>query len=433
MSGFLAGAAQLDITPVIGTTMPTLFNPRTSVGIHDPLHAKTLVLRAGETTVAIACCDLLCIPTMDVVAARELVEERCGIPGDHVLICATHTHTAAGPGGRFVFEMEPADYHTWLIHRIADAVTMARDRLRPARVAWGAGALPQHVHNRRLRMRDGSVVMNPKRQDPAIVEPAGPTDPTITIAAVVEPNGDPIALVGNYALHYVGGIGGKVFSADYYGEVGRILNERRGAEFPVLWTNGCSGDVNNIDFFSPPPKREPFEQIQLVAADAAAEALRIWEGITPTDAIDVSVAVERFDVPLRRPDPEELKVAKALYADQQAPRDKQWVLAKEMVQASELSSPVPAEVQAIRISDLAIAALPGEIFCQLGLDLKAQSPFDATMVVGLANGYLGYIPTPEALEQGGYETWLARTSCCGAETGPMLVGKAASLVGRLAE
>jgi len=225
-----------------------------------------------------------------------------------------------------------------------------------------------------------------------------------------------------------------VFSADYYGAVGRCVNEMRRAEFPVLWTNGCSGDINNIDVFSPATKREPFEQIELVAQDAAEEAIRIWNAMSFTDDVELATLIDRFDVPLRRPGEAELAEAKDRYEEgPQAKIDREWALAKEMVLTSQMSSPEQTEVQAHRINDLAVVSLPGEVFCQIGLDIRAKSPFDTTMPIGLANGYIGYIPTPVDFELGGYETWLARSSRCAPEVGAMLSDKAAALLERLAE
>jgi len=432
MAELHAGAAQLDITPLIGTTMPTLFNPRTSIGIHDPLHSKALVLRAGDETVAFVCLDLLVAPGPDVVAAREIIEERCGIPADCVLISATHTHSSPGPGGRFGVDLEPVEYHRWLSGRIADSVTMALARLEPARIGWGVGALPQHVHNRRYHMKDGSVRMNPGRGNPDVIKAAGPTDPDVMVVAVLDAGGQPLAVLGNYALHYVGGTRGPEFSADYYGAVQRLMNKRRQADFPVLWTNGCSGDINNVDVFGPPAPRQPYEQMELVASDAVDEALRVWGGMTFTGDVRLAAAVERFEAPLRRPSAEQLAAARELYADEQAEKGRDWVLAKELVLASELPSPEPAETQAVRVNELGIAGLPGEIFCQLGLDLKARSPLATTIVVGLASGYLGYIPTPDDFERGGYETWLARSSRCAPGVGPLLVDRGAAALERVA-
>ena len=433
MPAFSAGAAQLDITPIIGTMMPTLFNPKTSTGIHDPLYAKALVLRAGDVAVAMVCMDQLVVPTATVIAAREIVAERCGIPADHVLISATHTHSTAGPGGRFAVDLEPPEYHEWLQHRAADVVTMALGRLQPAKLGRGTGSLPQHVHNRRYLMKDGSVKTNPGRQNPDVVEPAGPVDPEVVAMVVLDEADRPIAAVGNYALHYVGGTVPGEFSADYYGAVNRHLNRLRGAEFPVLWTNGCSGDINNIDVFAAPVKRKPYEQMDLVAREAAEEAVRVWDGMTFTDDVEMAVLVDRFDVPLRRPTAEQLAQAEKLYAKKEEGRSKEWVLAEEMVLSSRMPSPEPTEVQVTRINDMAVVALPGEIFCQFGLDVKAQSPFDTTMVVGLANSYMGYIPTPDAFDGGGYETWLARSSRCAPEVGPMLVERSVGLLRRLVE
>ena len=428
MTTLQAGAAQLDITPLIGTTMPTLFNPRTSTGIHDALHSKALVLKSGDMTLAMACLDQLCVAAADVQAAREIVEERCGIPGDHVLISATHTHSTAGPGGDFGVDLKPPEYHEWLTHRVADSVTMAHHRLQPAQLGHGVGSLPQHVHNRRYYMKDGSAATNPGRQNPEVVKPAGPTDPDIALLVVLDEQSNPIAAVGNYALHYVGGTGGPEFSADYYGAVSRLLNLSRAAEFPVLWTNGCSGDINNIDVFGKTEKQQPYEQIERVASEAVEEADRVWNGLELTNEVALAARVSRFTVPLRRPTDAALARAKELYAQEDAAMTRDWVLAKEMVQTSQMPSPEPTEVQALRIGDLAVVALPGEIFCQFGLDIKDRSPFSTTMPIGLANGYIGYIPTTDSFTEGGYETLIARSSRCAPEVGPLLVEQAVGLL-----
>ena len=66
--------------------------------------------------------------------------------------------------------------------------------------------------------------------------------------------------------------------------------------------------------------------------------------------------------------------------------------------------------QTMRIGDLSIAAIPCEVFAEIGLDIKAKSPFKPTFTIELANGYNGYLPTPEQHKLGGYETWRARSS-----------------------
>ncbi|NOZ20425.1 MAG: hypothetical protein GXP25_04970 [Planctomycetes bacterium] len=426
-----AGAAQLDITPLLGISMPTFFNPHTAIDIHDPLHAKALALSAGDTILAMVCLDLLCLPQDDIDAARSMAKEQCGIPEDHILISTTHSHSVPGPANRFTLEQKPRAYHMWLRKRIADAVTMAHKRLQPARLGSGAGSMPQHVHNRRYLMKGGPAQMNPPRQSPDIIGPAGPTDPAVTTIAVMDEEDHPIAFVGNYALHYVGGTRGGEISADYYGAVGRHLNRIRAAEFPVLWNNGCSGDINNVDVMAPKQERRPYEQIDLVARDAATEASRVWDGMNFTDEADIAVLVDRFDIPLRRPSDAEMAEAKKKQANKEGIPFREWVLAEEMILASQMPSPEQTEVQAIRINDMAVVALSGEIFCQLGLDLKARSPFERTMIVSLANGYIGYIPVPEAFDQGSYETWLVRTSRCAPEVGPMLVDRADALLQRL--
>ena len=210
------------------------------------------------------------------------------------------------------------------------------------------------------------------------------------------------------------------------------FNRIRAAEFPVLWNNGCSGDINNADAMAPKQERKPYEQMDIVARDAAAEASRVWDGMSFTDEVDIAVLVDRFDIALRRPTDEEMAEAKKKQASKDSIPFREWVLAEEMILASQMPSPEQTEVQAIRINDMAVVTFAGEIFCQLGLDLKSRSPFERTMIVSLANGYIGYIPVPEAFEQGSYETWLVRTSRCAPEVGPMLVDRAEALLKRLA-
>ena len=89
-------------------------------------------------------------------------------------------------------------------------------------------------------------------------------------------------------------------------------------------------------------------------------------------------------------------------------------------------------MQAIRLGDMAICALPGEPFCQTGLNLKAKSPFKQTMMVGMANDYAGYLPTEEAHALGGYETWRAKSSFLEVRAAAILQDTALRLLAQLA-
>jgi hypothetical protein len=180
-----------------------------------------------------------------------------------------------------------------------------------------------------------------------------------------------------------------------------------------MMSNGTSGDINNIPFGSSRPPREPFEQIRIVAQKAADTAWRAVQDIgqhQPTPAI--AMLEKELTLRFRRPTPEQIEEAKAFLAikDKEAierlPRLAQNYARNTIASDERPEETITIKLQALRIGDLAICGIPFETFVEIGLQLKRESPFPKTMVVGLANGRHGYLPTPEHHALGGYETWL---------------------------
>ncbi|MGL4552392.1 MAG: hypothetical protein ACRC33_14530, partial [Gemmataceae bacterium] len=256
------------------------------------------------------------------------------------------------------------------------------------------------------------VKMNPGPSLDVLSHPAGPTDPDVSVLSVQDAKTKrPVALYANYSLHYVGGQSPGGVSADYFGEFARLMPSRLGAKdgFVAMITNGTSGDINNIPFGTARPPREPFEQMRLVAAKAADAA---WHAVRKIDThrADVRLAMAQRELTLRsrRPTKEQLDRAKEVLAEKE---DKELPplarpYANRAVALAAGGETVKALLQAVRVGDTAICAIPFETFAEIGLDLKKRSPFPRTIVVGLANGYSGYLPTPEQHRLGGYETWL---------------------------
>jgi hypothetical protein len=257
-------------------------------------------------------------------------------------------------------------------------------------------------------------MMNPGRGDENLHEPAGPTDPEVCFLVVQTRDGRPLALLANYSLHYVGGTPGGKVSADYFGEFARLMPSRvgTGEGFVAMMSNGASGDINNIPFLVARPPREPFEQIRIVARKAADAA---WHARAKIEAhrADARLGMIQRHVTLRmrRPTAEQITAAKAVLAvKDEAERAKLPPLAepyaRRTLALAEGPETVRAPLQALRIGDLAICAIPFETFVEIGLDLKKRSPLARTMVISIANGSHGYLPTPEHHRLGGYETWL---------------------------
>lgn len=434
-----AGAATSNITPPLGAIIVGGFAPYPAEHVHDELHARCLVLDDGKTKIALVVCDLLGIHRSVSVEARRLIQEATGIPASNVMISATHTHSAGTALGsnRYSSEQPLDDYQRFVAQRIADGVRRAVNMLRPAEIAFGTAEAPEHVHNRRWHVRNAApnhfgkvdqVKMNPAAGSPDLIEPAGPTDPTISFIALREPAGRLISVYSAYSLHYVGGTGNRHISADYYGLFCEALKRLQGdapadsAPFVALMANGTSGDVNNINFRTAARVRKaPYEQMRDVAEDVAAKVHAAVARLDWKDRAELAARFREAEIPWRKIDQDLLTWAAGVEA--KAPRlpkgdipvGAKWATTPNFVQAlsyagrvqllAQATQPAKIPLQVLRIGDIGIGSFPCETFAEIGLEFKKRSPLRHSFLVSLSHGYFGYLPTPRHFELGGYETW----------------------------
>lgn len=424
-----AGAATSNITPDLGGLIVGGFAPFPAEHIHDELHARCLVLDDGKTKIAFVVCDLLGLHRSVSVKAREFIEKECGIPPSHVSISGTHTHSAIsainGAVRYYTSDMELTDYQKFVARRIADGVKRACNLLRPAEVAFGTVDIPEHVHIRRWFLKEGTmppnpfgkidkVKMNPGAGSPSLDKPAAEPDPRVSFIALRERGGRMISVFSAYSLHYVGGVGHADVSADYYGMYCEELKRLQtgGTEYPpfvALMANGTSGDANNTNFTHPRPRRQPYEQMRLVATDVASKvnaALQkaSWQGDVTLDAR----YRELNNIKWRTIPADLIAWAKKTEAD--APRIQGKInlplsYAGRVQRLAEASPETKAPVQILRIGDICVGTSPCETFAETGIEFRKRSPFAKSFMIELAHGYYGYMPTPRHFELGGYETW----------------------------
>lgn len=423
-----AGAATSNITPPLGEKIVGGFLPFPSSHVHDELHARCLVLDDGKTKLALVVCDLLGLHRSLSLEARRLIEEETGIPASNVLLSATHTHSGVNahstdPRG-YQSDMELSDYQRFVAKRIADGVKRAANLLRPAEIAFGTVDVPEHVHNRRWFLKEGTmpenpfgkidkVKMNPGSGADNLVEPAGPTDPTISFIAFREPEGPLISLYSAYSLHYVGGVGPGHISADYYGMYCEAMKQLIGSAkddppFVAMMANGTSGDINNINFREKRDRKQPYEQMRHVAEDVAAKVHAALKNVEWTDRAPLAASYRELGVKWRSIDPELLAWARDTEAN--APRiqgkaNLPLAYAQRVQNLAQASPETKAPAQVLRIGDICIGSSPCETFAETGMEFRKRSPFAKSFMVELAHGYYGYMPTPRHFELGGYETW----------------------------
>lgn len=423
-AGLDAGAAAIDITPQeFPLNMPGGFRANIATEAHDPLFARTLVLRSGETTVSLTVVDSLGVDPVLIETAKERAADLTGFPADRMLVCSTHTHSGPPSSGG---SGAAGSYRELLLDGIVESIVAAHAGLQPAQAAAASCPLPEEVFNRRWFLKPGRmelnpfgeldrVKMNPPNRPDVLDRPAGPTDPEFAILSVRTRQGKPLALFANYALHYVGGVPRGKLSADYFGEFARLMPSRLRARqgFVAMLSNGASGDINNIPFASDRPPREPFEQIRIVASKAADTAWKAYGSISNYQSeLTLDMSERLVTLRYRRPDEAQVERARRIVtvsdeeADQKLPRLAK-AYARRTIQAAERTEEsVTVPLQAIRVGDVAICGIPFETFVEIGLELKHASPFGKTLVIGLANGRHGYLPTTAQHRLGGYETWL---------------------------
>ncbi len=423
-----AGAAVVDVTPKdFPVNMVGNFGQNIADRAHDPLYARALVLDDGKTRLALVVVDNLGVSRGVADEAKDRAARRCGLLPDRILVSSTHTHTAPasdvadGP-------KEAVAYRKILVDGIAEAVVRAHGNLRTAAVGAAAHPLPDEVFNRRWFLKGGPPVnpfggtdlvkMNPGTRPEGLLRPAGPTDPDVSVISVQDAkSGRPLAVYANYSLHYVGNTPAAGVSADYFGEFARLMPARVGAKadgsdgFVAMLTNGTSGDVNNIPFnVSPPrPPRAPFEQVRVVAGKTADAAWHARNKVT-AHRPDARLGMLERELTLRRrkPTADQIDRANAVVATKDGVKLPPLAdnYARRTLALAKVDDTLKVPLQVVRVGDTAICAIPFETFAEIGLELKRRSPFPRTIVVGIANDYNGYLPTPGQHKLGGYETWL---------------------------
>lgn len=402
---FTAGAARLDITP--DTRLTNWITHQSYGSVLEPIFVRAVVLGQGERQVAVISWELLYAMEGSVAEVRRRVAHGTGIPSDHILVCATHNHSA--PWSPILgdpltsteqkvlapFLSDPL-YKAWaekLFSQTVTAVKQAQDSQQPATLAIGRAYAGEFVFNRRPRKPDGSVQSMPNPADPYVLPQGlsfGPVDPTLTVLVMRDLQQEPIVTLYHLPCHAVGiypsfnGISG-----DWPGALSKALEQDLGGE--AIFLQGCAGDIV-------PARRGREARDQMTAAlrARAAAAARLAKPVIVTSPIFIT----RGTI--------------------EAPVSETTGLARDWL---------PAEVQTMRIGNVALVALPGEPLIGLATAIRDHSLLPDTLVLGYSNGYgVQYVGMPGEKARGGYEMGVR---CLGKDPcGRMLVDEALSQLSR---
>ena len=450
------GIATTDITPPVGFPMAGYYHERLAEGMLDPLRAKAIVFRDGQTSAALVVCDLIGIATDLSREVRKQASAKTGIPATNIVIAATHSHTAPDYMKELWLHLgntpqDPARkaYIAKLIDGIIESIVNAQTATKPVSLAFGTATQTMPVSfNRRFVMRDGSVKTWQSFASPDVVRSAGPIDPEIGLLTIRDLGGATRGVLSNFALH-LDTVGGLKWSADYPHFIEQTLQKSLGPDVVSIFGTGCCGDINHAN-----PRAKDRNKADVIGGSIGTSIHKQLGELTPIERPDLVVKSCTIQLPLQDATKDEVARSiqilaaanrrekvdffehvtayKKLILDQLRHREPHantaehitWGLSRSLAGIGES---LPVDVTVLTLGrEVAIVCLPGEVFVELGLAIKQASPFRTTLVIELSNAVETiYIPHRAAYAGGSYEV---TNSSVQPGSGEMLVEAAVGLL-----
>lgn len=438
-----AGFADRDITPAIGSEIPGNYLKQFHKSLHDPCKVRAAYFDGNGKAVCLIGLDALMVP-------RHLVEKiRSRLPGIEVMIGASHSHSS-GPVGM----VQPGEYDhaspeiqdlAYKFSSAADAkylkivedqtvkaIELAKANAKVSLWGFGAGKEDAAIFNRRFRMKSGLTVTHPRPGNPDIIEAAGPVDGTVTVLGVFNDLKQLTGCIVNYSCHATTSPPGISANWIYYME--RAIRGVFGENVVVVFLQGFSGDVTQVNNLDQGLAPTGLESAHLVGGRVGVEAVKVLLSMQPGDPMPITTASKLYAEGRRIPGAERIAASKATLANAAISRTSaEWVFAKEILLLDAQlakSRSAQVEIQAVAIGPAVYVSAPGEMFVELGLEIRKASPFRFTNPVSLANGCVGYVPTMDAFGEhgGGYEQRLSSYTNLVPDAGPRMVRESIRLI-----
>ncbi len=400
--GYLqAGTAKVVITPPLPCAR---WDGKPLTGIYRDLYARVLVLQRGAQQCALVSCDLLGLAKYLTDQIRDAVQTRTGLPRDTILIACTHAHSTPDTVGS---GNEDATYLAALVRAISEAICQAFANRQPARLGWERVPIRGLAQSRRIKMKDGRVfttrygVPSTWRVNPEIVASRGAMDPDLTVIRVEDLAGHVRAVISNFGCHPSVALMSPNVSGDFPGEAMHTLEQALGHSAVALFTNGTAADIDPTrEMPTWGPRTDP--NALRLGRLFAAQVLECAERVPISDHAQVSALRQSVDLPVRADWIRMIETEQARLRQEFAAVNTQNPVISAILQ----DRVIHTEIQTCRVNDLVLIGLPGEVFTTTGLKIKAMIPDRKACVVEIANDYAGYLLTPEAAQEGGYETGL---------------------------
>lgn len=437
-----AGTGKVDITPNVGSPTRRWHLPDERARISDirwPLYARTVAFSDGKSVSTVTSMDIACLYKCHHDRIRDLVRKWSLVSIENIILHNTHQHSDS-----FV-EYEPAwdifeindiafdlDYINDMMRRVATGICLAVQRMVPVRVGSGSGAIEEGIAScRRVQMEDGTMRWRSSRPPQELRDlPRGHIDPEVGVIAFSGLDGSPVATLYNYACHpsSAGGDSPPVICADFPGYASNLIEQVHGGT--ALFLHGCAGDINPAKYVRGESLNydDRISDAKRMGGILAGEVLKALGQIEHQDVRRFAVAKKNVLLPVK-PDTGDADQAlanaeEALDAWRENGKDPRTALRKYVMSKKIAGGCCPVDFFAMQVNDTAAGFVSGEVFTELGEQIKAESPAVRTLIASTCGEDPFYMPTRKALAQGGYEAGYIAT----AETGESLVREIGELI-----
>lgn len=393
--------------------------PGRAVGQEGELRVTAVVIeKPGQGKVAVGAVDVLFLTRDFVDRALAEVQRTTGIPPEHVLINATHTHHAPSIATLHGYTVDPV-----FVKRVEDGIVQAIQQANAnltddARFYFHLGEEKTVGNNSRWLLPDNQISWGIHKD---AIRPTGPFDPQLPVLAFKGPGDKLLGLIYNHSTHTIGTVKPGVRSPGFYGLAAQALERELGGR--VVFLEGASGSTHNITFV---PTAVAVTRLKAAVNDALKQSVE-----TPVERL---VGTQRkFTFTVRKFDEatEHKKVVR--YCKRYDRPDSQIEVFRAMRKALAPHQGETREttIRAVLIGDVALVGVPAEYFTSLGVDIKRRSPFKHTYVAELANDWIGYLPDRQAHDLGGYQTWMGQHSYAEIGTGERMADEVVAMLNEL--
>ena len=380
-----AGVARVNLTPplemkaALGGYGARMSKP--AIGEHDAIWAKALVLAQDERKFALVTADVLAFPPGFKAAVIERLVTN-GWSANQVMLLASHSHTsidmmALHPGNEFGIP-QAGIFQKELFERTADRLAQVIRDADKELVAILAASATISVPERNRNRRHGGAIH----------------DTDLTVTRIDASEGRPLAVLVNWTAHPTFmDAEDMMFSGDWPGHLQRTIEALIGRGVTVMFYNGAEGDQSP----TPPNCTSRWERAERYGREMGILAWRSWEKISPREVRVFGYHTEMISLPRRRPHPDFMKTGGREYG------------LKEPMMKDFLERLVPAQTHCtcVRLGDLVILGVPGEMAAQLGMEAKSKvaqvTGASSVTIGGLADEWVSYILPADEYQKGGYE------------------------------